>query len=154
MATTYSAAGQAGLAAKIQGLREAKAAFQALPTVVRERMLEASETTASEIVRAARARILASPSAQTRRLYNALAYKVTQTSGRAKVGVTDVAFPDSRGMVDRPARRAHFVEFGTRKMRAEPFMIPAAESQKQPYLERCQRAGKQVEQDLATGRFL
>jgi HK97 gp10 family phage protein len=149
---TYSQAGQAGLSVKIEGLREAKRAFQALPVVFRDRMLAATETTASEIVRAAQARILSSPSVQTRRLYAAIAYKVTKTNGRAKVGVTDVAFPDTGG-VDRPLRRAHFVEFGTRNMPAEPFMIPAAEGQTQPYLARCQAAGREAERDLAAGRF-
>lgn len=143
----------AGLTEYVQGLREAKAAFQALPVVFRDRLLSATETTASEIVRAARARVLASPSVQTRRLYDAIEYRITKTNGRARVGVTNVAFPDSRGFVDRPALRAHFVEFGTRNMPAEPFMIPAAESQTQHYLTRCQAAGREAERDLAQGRF-
>jgi HK97 gp10 family phage protein len=153
MATTYSPAGQAGLSAKIQGLREAKRAFQALPEVFRDRLLAATETTASEVVRAARARIASSPSMRTRRLYDAIGYKITKTNGRAKVGVQNTSFPDSRGFTDNPARRARFVEFGTAHMPAEPFMIPAAESQVQPYLTRCQAAGREAERDLAAGRF-
>jgi HK97 gp10 family phage protein len=149
----YNTAGQAGLAAKIQGLREAKAAFQAMPEVFRDRLLQATETTASETVRDARARVLASPSVKTRRLYDAITYRVTQTNGRAKVGISNVAFPDTRGFVDRPARRAHFIEFGTRRQPAEPFMLPAVEGQKPLYLQRCQAAGKEAERDLAGGRF-
>lgn len=34
-------------------------------------------------------------------------------------------------------------------MPAEPFMIPATESQKAPYLDRCKRSGKTIEQDAA-----
>jgi hypothetical protein len=34
-------------------------------------------------------------------------------------------------------------------MKAEPFMLPAAKSQEQPYLERASRAGKEVERDMA-----
>lgn len=147
MATT------SGITTYVQGLREAKAAFQAVPEVFRLKLLTATETTASEVVRAAQARILASPSVQTRRLYGAIGYKVTPTNGRARVGVTDVAFPDSSGGVDRPAKRAHYIEFGTRKMPAEPFMIPSAEGQTQPYLDRCQSAGREAERDLAAGRF-
>src|SRR3954468_19457828 len=87
---TYSAEGQAGLAAKIQGLREAKAAFQALPEVFRNRLLAATETTLSEIVRAAKARVLSSPSVQTRNLYNAIGYSLTKSNGRGKAGIQNV----------------------------------------------------------------
>ena len=165
---TYSAAGQAGLAAKIQGLREAKRAFQSLPEVTREAMLSAVEMTAREMARAAQAKIASSPSINTRSLYNAIAWKVTKTNGRAKVGVspTKTTFYNvqtrkresfkgrigARGgkqVLIRPDRYAHFVEFGTRNQPAEPFMIPAAEGQKGPFLDRVKAAGRKVEQNMA-----
>lgn len=170
-----SAAGPAALAVKIQGLREAKRAFQALPEVTRDAMLGAVEMTASEMVRAARARLQSSPSIRTRSLYNALAYRVTKTNGRAKVGVTPMSTTvhmvgtrekrkfkgrlltrAGRQQVVRPDRYAHLVEFGTRKMPAEPFMIPAAEGQKGPFLDRCRAAGRKIEQGAAAagGRTL
>lgn len=161
----------AAIAGHVQGLREAKAAFQALPQIVRDNLLDATETTAREIARNAQARLLSSPSIQTRNLYNAVAWKVTKTNGRGRVGITSGQTMLSNlatrkrvtvkgiiiagkgggasGRVDRPSRRAHFVEFGTRKMPAEPFMIPAAEGQVQPYLQRCRAAGKGIEQDVA-----
>lgn len=167
-ADSYSAAGKAGLAVKIQGLREAKRAFQALPEVTREAMLSAVEMTARELARAAQERIARSPSINTRSLYNAIAWRVTKTNGRAKVGVssTSTTFYNvstrkretfkgrigARGgkqVVIRPDRYAHFIEFGTRKAPAEPFMIPAAEGQKGPFLDRCKAAGRKVEQDMA-----
>jgi HK97 gp10 family phage protein len=110
-------------------------------------------------------------------LYNAIGYTLTKTNGRGRAGIQNVtttinvggkrikvkgivtagkggsASTASGARVDRPSRRAHFVEFGTRRMPAEPFMIPAAESQVQPYLARCMAAGKQAEQDLSVGRF-
>ena len=57
---------------------------------------------------------------------------------------------------DQPSRRAHFVEFGTRKMKSEPFMLPAAEAIKAPYLARVLRSGKSIERDMSTvgGRFM
>lgn len=166
--TNYSSAGQAGLATKIQGLREAKRAFQALPDVTREAMLSAVQTTASELARDAQVRIARAPSIRTRALYNAIAWKVTKTNGRAKVGVgtgsttyfniqtrkrqTIKGTFRARGgknQLVRPDRYAHFVEFGTRKAPAKPFMIPAAESQKGPFLDRCRAAGRKIEQNTA-----
>jgi HK97 gp10 family phage protein len=170
----YSAKGQAGLAAKIQGLREAKRAFQALPEATRDAMLGAVEMTASELVRAAKATLQANPSIRTRSLYNALAYRVTKTNGRAKVGVgtgsTTGLFSAGTGVAGELKRRrikgylhgegartrlvrpdfyAKFVEFGTRRMPAEPFMIPSAEGQKGPFLDRCKAAGRKIEQNVA-----
>lgn len=179
MATTYSAAGQAGLAVKIQGLREAKAAFQKLPEITRDAMNVATFTTVSEIARLAKGRVLASPSVQTRALYNAIGFSVTPTNGRGRAGIQNVTTSVSRvngrnvkvkgivtssrrhvvmggALVRNPRRYAHLVEFGSRKMKAEPFMLPAAESQKQPYLDRCMKAGKVIEQQMAAigGRLL
>ena len=172
---TYSAAGQAGLAVKIQGLREAKRAFQALPEVTRDAMLSAVEMTARELARNAQAKIASSPSINTRSLYNAIAWRVTKTNGRAKVGVspTSTTFYNvstrkrerfkgrigARGgkqVLIRPDRYAHFIEFGTRKQPAEPFMIPAAEGQKGPFLDRVKAAGRKVERGMGNvgGRML
>lgn len=151
------------IAGHIRGLKEAKAAFQALEPTFRERLGAATETTVREIARAAQARLLASPSIQTRNLYNAVGWSYTPTNGRGRAGIQNVTTTIRVGTrrirvkgivtagtgVDRPARRAHFVEFGTRHMRAEPFMVPAAESQTQPYLARVKAAGKQAEHDLA-----
>lgn len=161
------------IAAKIQGLREAKAAFQALPALMRTHLNDATETTLSEIVRHAKAKIQGSPSIQTRSLLNAIAFTLNKNSGRGKVGVsngsTTITMGDRKFRIKgqlrlgrngsaltsqgakliRPSRYAHLVEFGSRHMRAEPFMIPAAKSQEQPYLDRCRRAGKEVERDVA-----
>lgn len=158
---------QVALEKHIQGLRSAKAAFQALPSIVRDNMLQATTDTVAAIARGAQARLERSPSIQTRNLYRSVTWSVTKSNGRGRVGIGDRTFtvmPDaatkvrvkgiltSRGrrtFLDRPSRRAHFVEFGTRDMQAEPFMMPAAESQKQPYLDRSKRAGKGIERDAA-----
>jgi HK97 gp10 family phage protein len=156
----------------VAGLKEAKAAFQALPEIVRERMLEATETTVREIARHAQAKISSSPSIQTRSLYNHIAWRVTKTNGRGRVGISTgsttftiggkkvrvkgivvagrggSAAKSAGAKVIRPSRYAHLVEFGSRKMGAEPFMIPAAEAEKQPYLQRCVHAGKAIELDV------
>src|SRR3954471_3099512 len=87
MATTPNSAAVGNY---VQGLREAKAAFQAVPEVFRNRLLAATETTLSEIVRAAKARVLASPSVRTRNLYNAIGYTITKTNGRGRAGIQNV----------------------------------------------------------------
>jgi hypothetical protein len=122
----------------VRGLREAKAAFQALPEIVREAMLDATETTVREIARGAQARLASNPSIQTRSLYNHIAWKVTKSNGRGRVGDRQVRrgwwstvgrsseghrrrregrqrqAHGSRREVDSPSRYAHLVEFGSR----------------------------------------
>ncbi len=159
--------------AHVRGLREAKAAFQALPELMRKGLLDATETTLSEIVRNAKGRIQSSPSIQTRTLLNHVGYTLNKNSGRGRAGVmsgsTTVTINGQRFRVKgqlrlgrngsaltsqgarlmKPSRYAHLVEFGTRHQSAEPFMIPAAKSQERPYLDRVMRAGKEVEKDMA-----
>jgi len=165
MATPNSTAGLAGY---VKGLREAKAAFQALPQIVRDNLGHATETTVREIARGAQARLQASPSIVTRNLYNHVGWSYTKTNGRGRVGIGSgsttvsniaakrtfkvkgvVMSRGGRTFVDRPSRRAHFIEFGTKNMPAEPFMIPAAQAEKQPYLDRCRVSGKGIETDTA-----
>lgn len=164
----------ADLATKIQGLREAKAAFQALPERMRVRLNAATETTLSEIVRHAKARILASPSVQTRALLNSIGFSFNPNNGRGQAGVANVttsitvggrrlrirgvltagaggsALRSAGARLVKPTRYAHMIEFGTRRQPAEPFMVPAAQTQERPYLDRALRAGQDVERDLAT----
>ena len=166
-----------GLVGKIQGLREAKAAFQALPQITRDATNVATRTTVSEIARLAKGRILASPSLRTRALYNAIGFSMNEKNGRGRAGVQNVsttiaqqagrvgkstvrvrgiivagkggsALKSKGAKVINPRRYAHLVEFGSRQMPAEPFMIPATASQKAPYLDRCIRAGKKIETDM------
>lgn len=164
------------LSGYVQGLREAKAAFQALPDIVRERMLEATETTVREIARGAQARLQSSPSIDTLALYDHVAWKVTKSNGRGRAGIATgtTTFVSAGRRVKikgvyktkagggfaakkQPTRYAHLVEFGTNHSKAEPFMLPAAQAEKQPYLARCVAAGKGIEKDVAAvgmGRVL
>jgi HK97 gp10 family phage protein len=158
---------------RVQGLAEAKAAFRALPDIIRDAMNVATETTASEIVRHAKDRIVSSPSVRTRSLLNAIAYTINRKTGVARAGVANVtttliiggkkvrvkgiitegkggsALKSSGARIVTPSKYAKFVEFGTAHMPAEPFMIPAAETQKDPYLQRARAAGKTIEQKTA-----
>lgn len=164
------------IAAKVKGLREAKAAFQAMPEAARDYLNAATEMTVREIVRMARAKLQSSPSIQTRNLYNHVTWSMNRKNGRGRAGVstgtttirnpqiggtgrrtvrvTGIIMPGRNGgaqgaRLDKPSRRAHFVEFGTRRMKAEPFMLPAAEGEQQPFLSRCKGVGKFLEGRLA-----
>lgn len=162
------------IASYVRGMSAAKAAFQALPEIVRDRMLAATETTVREIARNAQAHLEASPSIETRSLYEHVAWSITKSNGRGRVGISTgtttisvggrnikvkgiikagrggSALKSAGARVIRPSYYAHFVEFGTVKMTPEPFMLPSAEAEKQPYLERCLAAGRYIESDVAT----
>lgn len=154
-------------------MRAAKAAFQAVPQATRERLNWATELTVREIVRAAQARLLASPSIQTRALYNAVAWVMNEKNGRGKAGIANVtttinvggknikvrgivkagkggsALKSAGAKVMNPRKYGPIVEHGSKRMKAEPFMLPAVNEQKQPYLDRCVAAGKLIEQDVS-----
>jgi HK97 gp10 family phage protein len=169
MATTSRPNDADAIAGHIRGLREAKAAFQALPEIEREARLDAVTITAQQIVRHAQAHLRASPSIQTRALLNAVGFQVTKTNGRARVGIMSVTTTianlatrttvkvkgiirqssSGRQTIDKPSRRAHFIEFGTRRQPAEPFMKPAADKERQPYIARVIAGGKKIERDMA-----
>lgn len=161
----------------LRGLPEAKKAFKAMPEAFRDALNDATELTVREIVRNAQARIVASPSVQTRGLLNHIAWSMNYKNGRgragvsrgstvitvghAKVRVKGLVIAGKRGgaaggRLDIPSRRAHFVEFGTRHMPAEPFMQPAADGQREAYIQRCQAAGRKAERTLehVGSRFL
>ena len=173
MATNYSSVGRAARADQIQGMRAAKAAFQALPEVMRDALNEATFLTVSEIVRQAKANVLASPSVRTRSLYNAIGFVSNPKAGWGKAGIANVTTVMQvgsrkvkvRGVVIAgrggsastatgaqrimPRRYAHLIEFGTIHFPAEPFMMPAVLIEKPLYLDRCLKAGKRAEITLA-----
>lgn len=169
---------QTAIQAHITGLREAKAAFQAMPEIMRDELNRATETTVREIVRLAKARVAASPAIRTRALFNSINWTLNRKSGRGRAGVSSgsttvrtsststgkvrnvrvkgVIVPGKDGgqigaRLVRPSRYAHFIEFGAKHkhMPAEPFMVPSAEAEKKPYLDRCRVAGKKLEQKMA-----
>lgn len=165
----------AAIAGYVAGLKEAKAAFQALPEIASDLLNDATELTVREVVRHAQAKLQSSPSIQTRNLYNHVTWSLNRKSGRGKAGIATGSSVISAqaghvgkstirvkgivmagkgggaagGRLDKPSRRAHFVEFGTKHMKAEPFMIPAAEGQTAPFLNRCKGAGPLIEKGVA-----
>lgn len=162
---------QADLASQMRTL---KAQFAKLPAVVQEHMNDATLVSVQQGARNAQANLLRSPSIDTRALHDHVGWAMNPKAGRGSFGVKVSTFTVKttanfmrgeiggrkirvKGIVsgnrlDKPWRRAHFVEFGTTKMPAEPFMIPAAESIRNVYLDRCMRAGKGIERDMTVGR--
>lgn len=156
--------------ANVTGLAELKAQFKRLPDVVQERLNEATEISVQEGARIAQANLMRSPSMNTRALHDHVGWAMNKKAGRGSFGIkrattvfniggkkvrvkgiikAGAGGGAAGGSKDQPSRRAHFVEFGTVHMAAEPFMIPAAESIKAPYLDRCIRAGKDIERDMS-----
>lgn len=169
-----NASGKIG--AYIEGMRELRAKFAALPPFMQQKRLDVNAATAAAVAVGARQRVIASPSIQTRSLLNHIKWKITKTNGVAVVGVTSgstvvnarpgvrrnvrvkgvlvrgrggSALTSDGAKMIRPSRYAHLIEFGRAKASAEPFMMPATQAQKEPHLQRWRAAGKQLERDMA-----
>lgn len=156
----------------LMGAKQVKARFQALPLIIRNAMNDANEETVRAIQIRARGQLEASPSIQTRSLWNAIDYRVTRSNGTARVGVTSgstripvagktvkvkgfvvagaggSALTSKGARLIRPSRYAHLVEWGSSKMPAEPFMTPAQEAERGPYVARCKAAKGTIVRDL------
>ncbi|HYB94368.1 MAG TPA: hypothetical protein VEC39_05315 [Vicinamibacterales bacterium] len=164
------------ISAHVEGLREAKQRFQALPPFMQQKRIDVNSATAAAVALGAKQRLVASPAIRTRRLHDHVKWKITKTSGVAIVGVSSgstivnvrpgvrknvrikgiaiagrggSALTSQGARFDRPSRRAHLIEFGWSKAPAEPFMIPATDAQKEPHLQRWRAAGRQLERDIA-----
>ena len=83
--------------------------------------------------------------------------RVGVRSGRVAIaGVGGSALTSRGARLIEPKKYAHMVEFGTSKMSARPFMLPAAEGERSNYATRMRDAGRQAEQALSNigSRFL
>lgn len=163
--------------AKVEGLRQARDAFQAFPEIVRARMLEATEVTLREIQRQARARLERSPSIRTRSLFNHVLFnKPSKVTGIGVVGVSAgsttytqqanfaagviggarrkfkgviVTSASGRARLVVPTKYAHIVERGSVHMPAEPFMQPARDAEEPHHIQRMAATGRDIERDMA-----
>lgn len=68
--------------------------------------------------------------------------------------------PTARSLVGRVGLDAslaqgywYFIEFGTVKMPARPFFRPAAEMEREAFIQRMRAIGPAMERDLSSGRF-
>jgi HK97 gp10 family phage protein len=128
----------------VRGLAQAKRAFKALPDIAREALADATEETAEHIRAGAVRRV----PVRFGFLRDAIAKTMSRRTGVAKVGITRGTHITPDGSKVDPARYGHLQEFGSEHNPAHPFVLPAAEEQKDPYLRRAKDAGKTIERDM------
>jgi HK97 gp10 family phage protein len=128
---------------RIEGVAKAVKAFKALPEVTRLHLGDAAQKTAFAIGQRAKALV----PVRTGALKSKIGSSYSKATGVAKAGIEKGAVGD-----EIPSRIGHLVEFGhagPSPAGPHPFMIPAAEAEREPFLDRCHRAGKEIERDLS-----
>jgi hypothetical protein len=145
--------------ASVSGEKECIAAFKRLPDVAKDRFGDATQKTAFALLQREKAGVHVLSGA----LKAALDYSYSKTTGVALVGIAKgaaaIPIPGSKGKHANPAQYGHSLEFGHGGPYAaspHPFAIPAAEAEKDPFLDRCRTAGKEIERDMehVGGSFL
>ena len=66
--------------------------------------------------------------------------RVPVDTGHLKASITYERLDEHAALVMVKAHYGHFVEYGTRNMGAQPYLIPAAESQRAPFRQRVRKA--------------
>ena len=142
--------------ASVSGERECIAAFKRTPEVAQERLGDATDATTYAVLSRARARVRIRSGA----LKAALDRSYNKKTGIGLVGIRKgakliIAGEGGSALHSKGAARytpgsyGHLVEFGHANAAAHPYMIPAAEAERDPYLGRCREAGKAIERDMA-----
>lgn len=139
-----------------------KRVFKAAPDEFKQRANEATEATVYAVERRATQNV----PVDTGTLRSFIGSSFSKRSGFGRVGIragrVAIAGAGGSALTKRgarllePKKYAHLVEFGTSKMPAQPFMLPAAEGERGNYAQRMKTAGRQAEQALAGigSRFL
>jgi HK97 gp10 family phage protein len=129
----------------VKGLRETRAAFKLVHPVFRRHMWNATSLTGTRIEQEAGRRV----PVRSGLLNEAIDVTRSRATGVAKIGIRRKSSGTFMGRTVIPGRYAHLVEFGTVHSRPRPFMLPAAEGQRGPYLIRAKAAGKKAELEMA-----
>lgn len=130
----------------IKGMIAARKAFQALPEITREALLDAVEETAERIRAGATQRV----PVRYGFLSKHIGKTISKRSGFAAVGIAKGDETSPRGKRVQPWRYAHFSEFGaTHIVDNKPFMMPAARAEEHDYVQRAKAAGPQIERDMS-----
>jgi HK97 gp10 family phage protein len=124
---------------KLEGFEATRRALVAAPE--RARVHASSAVAASTFAVTQRSRSLVP--VDTGRLKNAIGSTRVVSGLQGQVGITDA-----------DAYYWRFVEFGTINMAARPFFRPAAEEERNVFIQRMRDIGPRIERDLSTGRFV
>lgn len=127
------------------GMPAVRAAFKALPDIAKDALNDATEETAERIRAGAVQRV----PVRYGFLSRFIAMRMSRKSGIARVGVLSGNVTTPSGQVVSPSNYGHFSEFGTVNEEARPFMLPAAEEQRGPYLSRAKATGPKIERDMS-----
>lgn len=138
--------------ASVRGLSQVRAAFKRVDPVMRTHLLEATDRTAMALAAKAKQKVRV----RFGFLKQAIDWSISTRTGEARVGLVrgrEFAIPGrqsgTKGSVAIPSKYGHLQEFGSPNAGPSPFMMPAAESEREPYLQRCRNAGKNAERELA-----
>ncbi|MCA1562174.1 MAG: HK97 gp10 family phage protein [Acidobacteria bacterium] len=117
---------------RIDGLDQLRAAVRKLPDVVRRHAGTVNTATGDRVVSTARANV-----PKRRGVLQGEIVAVAGEDGAVNVGVTTRGFYGA------------FLEFGTVRHGAHPFMGPAAAAEQQPHVARMVAAGKTIEEEMS-----
>jgi len=126
---------------RLEGFESLQRALARAPEAVKPYATSALTAAAYSI--ASRAKSLVPVNTGT--LRSAITYNVARAGLSAGVGLEKSDFEDTGYW--------RFVEFGTKHMPARPFFRPAAEAERDAFVQRMKAIGPKLERDLSTGRF-
>ena len=129
----------AGVTMKIEGMEALQRVLQTAPDLVRSKGVDAINVTSFAIAQRAKSLVRV----DSGDLQRSIEAKRTVTSLSGGIGINT-----------KSTYYWWFLEFGTVKMAARPFVRPAAEAEQDAYIQRWQAIGRNLERDLSTSRFL
>lgn len=141
---------------KIEGMEALQAAIRTAPDRVKAYAGDAVALTTFAIAQRAKALAPRDTGALQRSITassRGLTGKVTIAEGGETIGGRTVFGPGDMGR-HRPAVYWRFVEFGTKRTAARPFLRPAAEAESEAYLQRFREVGRKLERDFSAGSLL
>ncbi len=134
--------------ATVRGMRHLRAQMARIDPVFRERFDLATESTAIAIASAAQRRVRVRRGALRRHILHTF----SRRTGLGRVGVAK-GTETYQGRTINPVKYANAIERGTAHHRAFPFMLVAAEEEREHYVTRVKAAGRAAESSMG-GRFL
>jgi len=137
----------AKVTATLEGFEATKRAILKAPDLAKVYSADAVAKSTFAVESSARA---LAPRGLTGRLKAAITSRATATAGRVGLAGSVSSSTKYKG----PETYWIFVEYGTARTSARPFFRPAAEREKDPFIQRMRAIGPKLERDLSSGRTL